>query len=285
MNQVEDAIAALQMAISQKPLYPQAHKRLAYIYANRLNDPMRAAEHRILAIDTKQRLRELKKQRQMEPVHQELAISEARVTSLSDLSRQAAGERLGDDEIVVVSGLPRSGTSMMMQVLQAGGIAVFADDQREADPDNPRGYFEHESVKSLGKDASWLGGARGQAIKVVTQLLPSIPAKAKLRIIYMERDLREILASQDKMLERLDKQGSRQSQGKLADTYSAQVERVKAIIKRRESNIQLRSVNYAEALQDPEAMVKGLNEFFGGSLDTDAMLGAIDPELRRQRIA
>ena len=108
-----------------------------------------------------------------------------------------------DQEIIVVSGLPRSGTSLMMQMLAAGGVEVVTDHVRTADTDNPRGYYEFELVKKIKQDASWLPEARGKAVKMVSQLLYDLPAGEKYRIIFLERDLDEVLVSQEKMLERL----------------------------------------------------------------------------------
>src|SRR5438128_2110978 len=106
-------------------------------------------------------------------------------------------------EIIVVSGLPRSGTSVMMQVLQAGGIEAITDRIRAADTDNPRGYFEFERVKKIKGDAEWLPQARGKAFKMVSLLLYDLPATESYRIIFMDRDMDEVLDSQEKMLRRL----------------------------------------------------------------------------------
>ncbi|HNY87520.1 MAG TPA: hypothetical protein PKN23_13545, partial [Candidatus Hydrogenedentes bacterium] len=105
-------------------------------------------------------------------------------------------------EIVVVSGLPRSGTSMMMRMLAAGGMPLFTDGVRAADSDNPLGYFEHEAVKRLREDASWVPGAAGKAVKVVSALLPALPEGFQYRVILMRRPLEEVLASQRRMFGR-----------------------------------------------------------------------------------
>jgi predicted Zn-dependent protease len=284
LNQPEAAIKAIQVAVSQNPLMVIAHKRLQHIYAHRLNNPLKSAEHQLLAIAANKTLRENKRQKNTPHLATQNPNFEAKIASLAELSQLTKGSELADDEIVVVSGLPRSGTSMMMQMLQAGGIKAYVDNERQADEDNPKGYFEHQKVKALNKDASWLDGASGQSIKVITQLLPSIPANKKLKIIYMERDLREILASQTKMLNRRDKKGSGQTQDKLANTYVKQVERVKVMLERRSDNIQLKSINYTDVITNPEKMIAVVSEFFGGKLDTQAMLNTIDTKLYRQKI-
>ncbi len=104
--------------------------------------------------------------------------------------------------ITIVSGLPRSGTSMMMKMLAAGGMEIFTDHRRAPDADNPKGYFECDRVKDLAADASWLEAARGRAIKIVSHLLPHVPDELACEIIFMRRDPREILASQNTMLAR-----------------------------------------------------------------------------------
>src|SRR5438270_5105425 len=110
-----------------------------------------------------------------------------------------------NSEIIIVSGLPRSGTSLMMQMLDQGGVEVLTDNIRTADTDNPRGYYEFEKVKKIKQDASWLPQTRGKAFKMVSQLLYDLPASEQYLIIFMERDLDEMLLSQEKMLERLNR--------------------------------------------------------------------------------
>src|SRR5262245_19571590 len=106
-------------------------------------------------------------------------------------------------EVIIVSGLPRSGTSLMMQVLDAGGVEVVTDNVRAADTDNPRGYYEFEKVKQVKRDASWLPDTRGKAVKMVSQLLTDLPPTERYRVVFMERDFEEMLDSQERMLRRL----------------------------------------------------------------------------------
>ncbi len=107
------------------------------------------------------------------------------------------------EEIIIVSGLPRSGTSLMMQMLDRGGIPVVTDQVRVADDDNPRGYYEFEAVKRTKQDSSWLTGARGRAVKLVSSLLYDLPPTERYRVLFMQRELEEVLESQEKMLARL----------------------------------------------------------------------------------
>ncbi|HYH50718.1 MAG TPA: sulfotransferase family protein, partial [Acidimicrobiia bacterium] len=107
-----------------------------------------------------------------------------------------------DDEIGIVSGLPRCGTSMMMAMLAAGGLPLLVDNVREADEDNPRGYYEFEAVKHMKEDTSWLADAGGKVVKMVSALLTDLPGGHPYRVVFMERNMAEILASQRTMLSR-----------------------------------------------------------------------------------
>src|ERR1700676_4693559 len=130
-----------------------------------------------------------------------------------------------DQGIVIVSGLPRSGTSLMMQMLENGGVAVVTDGIRSADTDNPRGYYEFEPVKTIRRDASWLPAMRGKALKIVSPLLYDLPPSETYRIVFMERDLEETLLSQERMLTRLGRTAAPREQMKRA--YVLHLERLR----------------------------------------------------------
>ena len=123
--------------------------------------------------------------------------------------------------IVVVSGLPRSGTSLMMQMLQAGGMPLLIDDLRPADTDNPNGYWEYEPVKRLQQDNSWIPQAEGKAVKVVSALLQYLPPQHTYKIIFMQRPMQEVLASQTVMLERRGEQSGKADDKTLEDYLCA----------------------------------------------------------------
>ena len=151
-------------------------------------------------------------------------------------------------EIIIVSGLPRSGTSLMMQMLNAGGIEVVTDSIREADTDNPRGYLEFEQVKKIKQDQSWLPATRGKAFKMVSQLLYDLPATERYRIIFMERDLKEVLASQEKMLARL-KQPIAPSQ-EMARAYTLHLEKLREWLAR-QNHMSVLGVTYQDLVETP----------------------------------
>jgi Sulfotransferase domain len=185
--------------------------------------------------------------------------------------------------IVVVSGLPRSGTSMAMRMLSAGGMPIVMDGVRAADEDNPRGYFEMERVKDLAreKDASWLRDARGKGIKIVASLLEHLPDSNDYRVVFMNRDLREVLASQAMMLTRRG-EDSKTSDDRMLELFEQHLVRVKAAMRVR-SCFAVCEIDYKNVVEQPREAAVRMREFLGRSLDVDAMAGAVDPDLYRNR--
>lgn len=183
-------------------------------------------------------------------------------------------------EIAIVSGLPRSGTSLMMQMLEHGGIEIVTDHIRTADTDNPRGYCEFERVKKIKQDASWLPEIRGKAVKMVSQLLYDLPAGERYRILFMERDLDEMLVSQEKMLERLGKKAAPREEIKRA--YLLHLERLHRWLEQ-QRNMDVLRLCYNTLLQSPKEQAGRVREFLGGRVDPERMLRSIDPSLYRNR--
>lgn len=189
---------------------------------------------------------------------------------------------MDQEGIAIVSGLPRSGTSMMMRMLQAGGLEVLTDDQRTPDQDNPKGYFEYERVKQIEQDESWLEEARGKVVKMVSQLLLHLPADYRYRVVFMHREMEELLASQRKMLERRGEPLDRASDPRMAELFHKHLERVQAWLDQ-QSNFDVIHVSYNQVLEAPRGQVSRLNRFFGEELDVKAMVDVVDPTLYRQR--
>lgn len=187
-----------------------------------------------------------------------------------------------DSEIIIVSGLPRSGTSLMMQMLHEGGIEVVTDHVRTADVDNPRGYFEFETAKKIEKDVSWLPGTRGKTFKMVSQLLYHLPSEEKYRIVFMRRDLDEVLASQEKMLKRRSAPAAPRESMKQA--FISHLEKLFDWLDQ-QPNMKVLQVNYNELLTDPEPNAQRVSEFLSGAADADVMISVVDPELYRNRSA
>lgn len=187
-----------------------------------------------------------------------------------------------DSEIVVVSGLPRSGTSLMMQMLQCGRLTVLADAVRTADVDNPHGYFEYEPVKKTRENPAWLAGARGKVVKIVSSLLYDLPPTESYRIIFMCRDLDEILESQEKMLARLGHPAA--PRDKMKASYVIHLDRVLPWA-HRQPHIRLLEVSYNELLKAPEREARRLVAFLDGFAAPEQLVKAIDSALYRNRYA
>lgn len=187
------------------------------------------------------------------------------------------------EPIVIVSGLPRSGTSMMMKMLEAGGIPPLTDKIREADNDNPKGYFEFERVKQLDKgDVAWLPEARGKVVKIISALLKHLPADHEYRIIFMRRNMPEILASQRKMLIRRGENADDMDDAKMAALFEKHLQSTIQWVEN-QPNISLLYVHYSDMLSDPIPQIKRVNEFLNGRLNEDAMANVVDPNLYRNR--
>ncbi len=184
--------------------------------------------------------------------------------------------------ITIVSGLPRSGTSMTMKMLEAGGIPPLTDQIREADSDNPKGYYEFERAKKLREgDVAWIPDAEGKVVKIIGALLVHMPPDYEYRVLFMRRNIKEILASQAKMLANRGEENTTDDEV-LADLFAKHVRQVENWMES-QSNLQYIDVNYNEMLADPAPHVKKINQFLGGSLDDAAMLAVVDPKLYRQR--
>jgi predicted AlkP superfamily phosphohydrolase/phosphomutase/tetratricopeptide (TPR) repeat protein len=185
-------------------------------------------------------------------------------------------------EIVIVSGLPRSGTSMMMQMLEEGGIAVFTDKKRTADESNPKGYYEHEAIKGLMKENAFLQDAEGKAVKVISQLLSYMPAGYRYKVLFMQRSLDEVLSSQERMLDR-DGKVQQADTKKLRTAYQQALNKVSALARDRK-DMQFLAVPYSGVVENPEEQARRVSEFLGQDLDTASMAGVVDPALYRERM-
>ena len=200
----------------------------------------------------------------------------------SSLTRVFRRFRYGSP-IVVVSGLPRSGTSMTMKMLEAGGVEVFVDGIRTADEDNPKGYFEDERVKDLHKDIdkSWLADSRGKVVKIISFLLPHLPETNNYRVLFMRRSLQEVLASQAKMLERRG-ETSETSDEKMLELWENHLWRVNWQLEKQPQFTAL-DVHYTAVLDSPREEAEKIRDFLGQPLDVEAMAGVVDRSLYRNR--
>jgi hypothetical protein len=187
-----------------------------------------------------------------------------------------------ESPVVVVTGLPRSGTSMMMRMLEAGGVPVVIDGVRTADPDNPNGYYEYEPVKTLKTDASWVPGARGKAVKMVYLLLYDLPPALPYHVIFMRRVLREVIASQDEMLRRNGAGAPPDESRRLIDLFERQLRTVECWLAERK-NFRTLYVDYNRTIDDPAETAARIKSFLGKDLDEGQMQAVVTSALYRQR--
>lgn len=184
------------------------------------------------------------------------------------------------DYIIVVSGLPRSGTSMMMKMLVEGRIEAVSDNIRTADEDNPKGYFELEKVKQLDKDNSWVGECQGKVVKIISMLLKPLPSQYHYKIIFMRRKMEEILASQRRMLIRRGQPTNAISDDKMAEMFNKHLKDVESLIASR-PHMDCLYVSYNEVLENPSESIEKINDFLGGNLNTQGMFDVVDKTLHR----
>ena len=195
-----------------------------------------------------------------------------------------AFQRQQGEPIVVVSGLPRSGTSMLMKMLDEGGMQIMTDSERTADIDNPKGYFEYERVKDLEKetDKSYVSEGRGKVLKVISFLIKDLPDDNDYRVIFMRRNLDEVIASQNKMIQRLGTDDSTAAEEAMKEAYRNDIVRTRLLCKNR-PNFELIEISYKSTVEDPEETARSVNAFVGGHLDEAAMRVAVDGSLYRNR--
>jgi protein-L-isoaspartate O-methyltransferase len=186
------------------------------------------------------------------------------------------------EAITIVSGLPRSGTSMMMAMLEAGGMQLLVDNIRTADEDNPKGYYEFERVKRIQHDQSWLEDARGKVVKIIPELLRQMPQDHTCKVIFMRRKMEEILASQRRMLIRRGEPADKVSDERMTELYRKHLRQAEDWIDE-QPNIEVIYVSYNEILENPVEHARRINQFLGNTLNVENMVGVVDPTLYRQR--
>jgi predicted AlkP superfamily phosphohydrolase/phosphomutase/tetratricopeptide (TPR) repeat protein len=272
------AIQAFEMAASQRaPIY-LAHRWLARLYKDRPGGEERAAYHWAEALKGAARRKEVILE--LTALQEEArARAKLRANTPAPTPEEASVE---PGTFTIVSGLPRSGTSLMMQMLRAGGVEVMTDHERAADQDNPEGYFEWEEIKRVGENPDLLARAEGRAIKVISALIPALPPAHHYRVIFMDRPIAEVVASQRKMIDRRRTRGAKLPPDKLAATLTQH----RATILRgmeRSPNFEVLEIDYPELVADPAVWIERINAFLGGNLNTAAMAACVKPSLHRNR--
>jgi len=184
--------------------------------------------------------------------------------------------------IILVSGLPRSGTSMMMQMLEAGGIELIVDHIRKADEDNPKGYYEFEKTKQLDKDSPWLENASGKAVKVISMLLYELPMDKKYKIIFMKRKMDEVLASQNKMLKRRGQPADSVDDQVMTEKFNKHLKKISKWLNKQKT-MEIIFISYNDVISSPMKQSKKINRFLENMLKIDKMVNVVDNFLYRQR--
>ncbi|MEM6332271.1 MAG: alkaline phosphatase family protein [Planctomycetota bacterium] len=274
LGQTESAIQAWQVAILQAPNWSAPREALDRVLREQGRDDQAIAEwvHRRSAMDRMVADR-------VRPV--ETSVSQDTPIGRSERSDSLAAGR--GNSIHVVAGLPRSGTSLMMQLLEAAGVAAFTDHHRGRDENNPRGYFEHEMIRRLPSDPSVVRNASGHAVKVIHALVEYLPAGFFYKMIWMHRDMDEVLASQQRMLERnAGKDASRRDPEVLRRVYEQQSQRALNLCRRR-ADIHLLEVSHRELVDGKPEIFESLAQWLGSNVAPSRLANVIDPKLYRQK--
>lgn len=285
INRLGWAIESFVEAARISPWDPTPHSRLSDVYKKLVGNEAKSDFHseraKVLRKVRKARIKENRR----DPLptdttqHTDVPSSIASVQSQPD---RASPPKQRDGPVTLVSGLPRSGTSLMMQMLEAGGMPILSDQSRKPDENNPRGYLELEAVKHTATDARWVEDAPGHAVKVIHALLPSLPGTQEYLVIFMKRRLDEIVESQDAMLRRMDRSGTTLGSEALRSAYAREYERIGAWLGD-QPNFKVLEVSYNGLIAEPRTVIDAVIEFVGFDLDITAMMNSIDPGLYRQR--
>lgn len=293
IGDLDRAAEAFEMAAKLSPGLIPARRFLAAVYARRraAGDAEKAAHHARARRDLLQKWEQASGRRAR--LREE---SSGRMMRLGlDREARRAGARAGGGEadaggaapesieLVVVSGLPRSGTSLMMQMLQAGGLEAMTDGVRKADEDNPEGYFEWEEIKRLPRNPRLIEKARGKAVKVISMLLRSLPRRHRYKVIFMRRPVAEIVASQRKLRERIGGGAPpEQDAARLANIQEAHAAEILDAL-RHAPNVELIEVGFRDLIADPLDGARRVAAFLGDGFAGDPMrmAAAVKPELAR----
>lgn len=263
---IESFVEAARIA----PWDPAPHARLCDVYERLIGNHAKAAFHRNRA----EQIRSIRQTKQAKMRHGSVPTE-----SLHSPKRYIQQGGL----ITIVSGLPRSGTSLMMQMLEAGGMPILNDHVRQADENNPKGYRELEAVKHTASDSSWIEDAPGHAVKAIHAFLRLLPSTHEYAVIFMKRNLEEVVASQDSMLERLGRKGATLTNDALRAAYAREYERTGAWLAL-QPNFRVLEVNYNELIDQPRDIVQFVQNFVDVDLNADRMLAEVDPSLYRERL-
>jgi len=267
----EDALTSFLNAIGLRFQYPVAHFHLGetFFHMGHFAEAKQAYEACL----------------KMEPGMNKARMQIAKILTEHFQQPEAAAKVLDDisknitQTIYVVSGLPRSGTSLMMQMLSAGGMEVFTDGKRQSDDNNPRGYFEHDAVLRLRRDANWLGDAANKVVKIVSPLLTFLPPRFRYKIIFMDRPVMDVMVSQQKMLQHNGKASGSTISLDVMNKYEQNLAQIPEWVENNKSNVEILRIPYNELVRDPEVYIDSIKSFMGMQLDENKMKATIDRSL------
>ena len=289
LGRIAPAVQALNIALTLNPNFVEAHERLIHLYEKRLHQPRKAHHHRreriaiLSAQSTKPLLPTTTKTNGTTKTSSPSPSVDVPISQPSLPQGNSPMSAHSSEIITIVSGLPRSGTSLLMQMLHAGGFPILTDRKRQADADNPRGYLEFEKTKNLRNDQTWLPQACGKAVKIIAQLLFFLPPQFPYRIIFLYRNLDEVIASQRTMLDHQNRAGAASSPQALKETFRKQLR----IIKSRFAmypRIRSLSLDFHHIISEPKAASEAIEAFLHHPLNKEAMARVVDPQLYRHRL-
>jgi len=264
IEEYERSAEAFEVCLAMNPSIGKARNWLVEIYKDKLGNPGKAQFHQDYF------------QKEISPEMTD-PVSKTKVREHTDVKHVDL-----QDPVIVVSGLPRSGTSMMMQMLQAGGVDLHTDHDRKADESNPKGYLEHQAVKRLARDARWVQNTRNKAVKIISNLLFYLPDSNNYKVIFMLRHIDEVINSQQQMLIRNNKKGAKNYPTNLVESYRRTLEKARNWATGR-YNVDILYVNYSDVIKDPQKEARRVTEFLGGDIHTENMIHAVDNTLYRTK--
>ena len=285
LDETARAIQAFENALRFQAAWTPAHQYLAILRARR-GENERAAWHRVQVREARARRagaadfqKVLRRDAAARAKTRAENLRRSRARSGPTVRPEKGGSHLAPQEFFIVSGLPRSGTSLMMQILEAAGLTIMRDELRPADESNPRGYFEWQEIKQLPKNPLIIERAAGRATKVVSMLLPSLPRKHRFRIIFMNRAIEEVAASQAKLRRRISPDSAAVSEEMMKHLAEHRA-RILSLL-RGSPNVKLLEIDYDDLLTRPNELLSQIISFAGIAVEAlPSMRAVIAPELR-----
>ncbi|NOQ26234.1 MAG: tetratricopeptide repeat protein [Bacteroidales bacterium] len=263
LESYEHAANAYEISLQQIPKYGKSRNRLIEIYEKHLPNAEKLASH--IAY--------------FESENSNVTTKKEEVQAINDIEFKNINRNL-KDSVFIVSGLPRSGTSMMMQMMETAGIQVLTDGIRKADENNPKGYYEHEGAKSLARNKVWLKDAQGKVVKIIAQQLKHLPEKYNYNIIFMLRDIREIIASQHAMLDREGKKSAYPLA--LENSFRKSLLQITEWAKKRH-NVAITFINHANTIEQPLVTASIIKELTNSKSTIENLACVVDKKLYRQK--